>query len=185
MLDLGSFPALETAIGLAAVYFLLSTVCSSINESIAAVLGWRAKTLEDAIHNFLGDPKVKRGWKEWFGRVSPEPHPDDLTHKVFNHSHLRAMVRDPDSKLRRRARPSYLPPKAFSLALTETLVAGAPAAPGISLWEEGDEEFLHHVGEAIDKLPPGQGHDTLKRALMRSGGTVEGFRVNVEHGFDD
>ena len=61
--DLGNLPALDVAIGLAFVYFLLSTVCSAFNEGIATVLGWRAKTLEDAIRNLLGEPKTKRTLK--------------------------------------------------------------------------------------------------------------------------
>ncbi len=69
MPDLSGFPALDVAIGLFFLYFLLSTVASSINEAIANLLGWRAKTLEDAIRRLVGDPKVKRGWKEWVGRV--------------------------------------------------------------------------------------------------------------------
>src|SRR4051812_2115805 len=62
MPDLGGLPALDAAVGMVFVFFLLSTACSMVNESIANVLGWRAKTLEDAIRNLLGDPKVKRGW---------------------------------------------------------------------------------------------------------------------------
>jgi hypothetical protein len=70
VLNISGFPAFETVVGLAFLFFLLSTVCSSINESIANVLGWRAKTLEDALRNMFDDPGVKRHWKEWFGRLS-------------------------------------------------------------------------------------------------------------------
>ncbi len=70
MPNVADFPALETAIGMAFLYFLLSTVCSSLNESIANVLGWRAKTLEDTVRNLLDDPKVARDRREWFGRIS-------------------------------------------------------------------------------------------------------------------
>jgi hypothetical protein len=69
MPNVNAFAAVDVAIGLAVLYFFLSTVLSSINETIATVLGWRAKTLEDAIRNLVGDPKVRRGWKEWLGRI--------------------------------------------------------------------------------------------------------------------
>src|SRR4051812_31700157 len=78
MPGVGGPPALDVAIGLIAVFFLLSTALSAINEGIASILGWRAKTLEDAIRNLLGDPKVKQslrdlvfhdGWKR-LGKVA-------------------------------------------------------------------------------------------------------------------
>src|SRR4051794_7574060 len=55
MPDLTGFPAIDVAIGLAFMFFLLSTVSSAVNEAIASLLGWRAKTLEQAISHLLGD----------------------------------------------------------------------------------------------------------------------------------
>ena len=60
MTGLTNIPALDVAIGLAFLYFVLSTAISMINEAIANVLGWRAKTLEDAVRSLLGEPKVRR-----------------------------------------------------------------------------------------------------------------------------
>lgn len=54
MPDLTGFPALDVLIGLALMLFVLATVCSAINEAIAALLAWRAKNLEKAIRNLLG-----------------------------------------------------------------------------------------------------------------------------------
>ena len=53
--------ALEVLVGLSFVFFLLSTACSAVQETLAGILGWRAKTLEDAVSNMLGNPKVRRG----------------------------------------------------------------------------------------------------------------------------
>ena len=41
--SLGDLPALEVAIGLAFLFFVLSTACSAVNEGIANLLGWRAR----------------------------------------------------------------------------------------------------------------------------------------------
>jgi hypothetical protein len=199
--DLGGFPALDVAIGLVALFFLLSTALSMVNEWIANLLGWRAKTLEDAIRNMVGDPEVQRGWKEWFGRVdkrkieTPEVTPEgekaadvpaDLTSKVFRHWRIESLVRDPNSSLRRRRRPSYLPPRALSLALAETLAAGAPDRPaGPSLWQQKDEEILERAREALDRLPEGQARRVLQKALANADKTLEGFREQVERAFDD
>ncbi len=141
--DISSFAAVEVLIGLSFVFFLLSTACSAAQEMLASVLGWRAKTLEDAVGTMLGNPKVKRGVKEWFGRIDKKgvidagvvkDHaeagvPADLTTAVFEHWRIKGLVRDPDSNLRRRSRPSYLPPRALSLAIAETLALHAPPPP--------------------------------------------------------
>src|SRR5919198_3167181 len=51
MLDL---PALDVAIGLVFVYFILALICSVVNEGIASFLRWRAKDLERGIAQLLG-----------------------------------------------------------------------------------------------------------------------------------
>jgi hypothetical protein len=200
--DLTGIPGLDVAIGLGFLYYLLSTVLAAANEGIANVLGWRAKTLEDAIRNLVGDPEVRRGWKEWVGRIDKrglkqpgavaEAHPDgasvpaDLTTALFEHWRIAALVRDPNSSLRRRCRPSYLPPRAFSLAVAETLAAGAPDRPeGPSLWQQTDDEILKRAEKALSSLPEGQVRNVLEKAAANSHGKLEGFRAQVEAAFDD
>jgi hypothetical protein len=179
--DLGNLPALDVALGLAFLYFLLSTVCSAINEGIASVLGWRAKTLEDAIGNFLADAHVKPD--------QDKPHVE-LATAIFDHWRIRALVRDPDSSTRRRSRPSYLPPRAFSLAVAETLAAG-PAEHETdetrdkSPWELADAQILARLSHAVSKLPDGQAKAALSKAVVNADGTLEGFRRQLETGFDD
>ncbi len=191
MPDLGGFPAIDVAIGLVALFFLLSTALSAINEGLSNVLGWRAKTLEDALRNLVGDPKVKEDMRTWFGRVEP-PDPDakptdQLITTLWGHWRMKALVRNPDSKLRRRARPSYLPPKAFSLALAETIAAGAPAGDGTdkSPWEQTDDMILKRVISGAHALPDGQLKDIIRKAALNADNTLDGFRGQVEHLFDD
>ena len=196
MPDLSAFPALDAAIGLAFLFFLLSTVCSAINEGIANLLGWRAKTLEDAIRNLVGDPKVKRGWKEWFGRVdkraageTEEPAPQ-VADAVLDHWRIRTLARDPQSSIRRRRRPSYLPPPAFSLAVAERLAQGPPQPPTggdadeQTVWEKTDKEVFADLSGTLSRFP-GRPRPFLQKALANAHGTLDGFRVQVEHGFND
>lgn len=201
MPDLSGFPALDVAIGLFFLYFLLSTISASINEAIANLLGWRAKTLEDAIRNLVDDPKVKRGLREWFGGVhkkglrrasTVQSKRDDvtvaadLTSDLFDHWRIRGLVRNPRSSVRRRTRPSYLPPRAFSLAIAETLAKGAPGPKeGPTPWQQADEEILARVKAVLAKLPEGQAREVLQKAAANAGSTLEGFRAQVEHAFDD
>ena len=121
MPDLTGFPALDVAIGLAFLFFLLSTAASAINEAIAALLGWRAKTLEDGIARMLGD-EPRGVWKRLVDRFSKGRKglaERGLAASVFEHWAVTALVRDPNSRFRRRRQPSYLPPDVVSLAVSE------------------------------------------------------------------
>jgi hypothetical protein len=60
MLNLTGLPALDLAIGLAFIFFLLSTLAATIQEFVAAILGLRARTLEQGLRSLLEDPE--RGW---------------------------------------------------------------------------------------------------------------------------
>jgi hypothetical protein len=207
--DISSFAALEVAIGLILVFLLLSTACSAIQEMLASLLGWRAKTLEDAVGSMLGNPKVKRGVKEWLGRIDKRGPasskvakaydeaglPADLTSAVFEHWRIRGLVRDPNSSLRRRSRPSYLPPRALSLAVAETLARHAPA-PGtgeaggageaqVTPWKHTDDEILAGVQKALERLPASNPREVLQKAAVNANDTLEGFRRQVETAFND
>ena len=190
-MDLGGLEVLDVAIGLVVLFFLLSTALSSINEAISNVLGWRAKTLEDALRNLVGDEKAKEGLRSWLGRVEPpQDSPADVAggHVIttlWGHWRMKALVRDPDSKARRRARPSYMPPRAFSLALAETLAAGPTGDVDESLWGKTDDQILAGVRKAAAELPEGQLKDVVTKAAVNAHSTLEGFRAQVEHLFDD
>ena len=200
MSDLSGLPALDTAIGMVFLFFLLSTVCSMVTETIANVLGWRAKTLEDAIRGVLGDKEVKRGWKEWIGRIHKKKAPGgegravpaDLTSALFEHWRIRALVRNPQSTVRRRGRPSYLSPSAFSLAVAERLAEGVPASAATgeqagarALSAETDATVLARVKTTLEHFMDGQQRELLQKAAANSHGSLDGFRMQVERGFDD
>jgi hypothetical protein len=79
MLDLTGLPALDLAIGLAFIFFLLSTLAATIQEFIAAILGLRARTLEQGLRSLLEDPK--RGWA--------------YVDKFYDHALIRSLYRTP------------------------------------------------------------------------------------------
>ncbi|MEA2154118.1 MAG: hypothetical protein QOE11_258 [Solirubrobacteraceae bacterium] len=201
-MDISGFAGVEVLVGLSFVFFLLSTACSAVQETLASILGWRAKTLEDAVGNLLGNPKVKRGFKEWFGRVDKRgvgadvaqihaqaAWPADMTSQVFEHWRIRGLVRDPDSSLRRRSRPSYLPPRALSLAVAETLAAHSPgpgeqdAAP--SPWAQKDAEIFAGIEKALARMPLEHPREILQKAAGNADGELERFRGHIEHAFND
>jgi len=110
---------LEVAIGLVFVYFILSLICSHINEIIAGLFKWRARDLEQGIQNLLCDP--------------------DTTQAVMNNPLIKAMgnTRAETLVVRiatwlrgtpiRAGKPSYISSKTFVEALFDQL---APAMDG-------------------------------------------------------
>jgi hypothetical protein len=97
--DLGG-PAVEVAIGLAFVFFLLSTLTSAITEGIAWILKQRAKQLEQGVMGLLGKNKVAE--------------------EVLGHALVQSDARIPTGKTKKQ-KPSYVSARNFSLALIDTL----------------------------------------------------------------
>jgi hypothetical protein len=97
-LDFGA-PALDVAIALSFVFFLLSVVASAITEGVAGLRKWRAKKLVEGIRGMLGDENVASALLE---------HPLVRTELGFA----------------KERKPSYLSSRNFALALTDVLTAG-------------------------------------------------------------
>src|ERR1051326_4135825 len=99
---------LEIAVGLIFIYLVLSLVCTSVNEYIAQHLSLRAEGLYWAIHSMFGGPDAVR-----------------MTEDLYDHAVIRSLrhrvgeetVGGETRAIRRR--PSYIPPSAFSLAVTD------------------------------------------------------------------
>jgi hypothetical protein len=87
MLDLTGLPALDLAIGLAFIFFLLSTLAATIQEFIAAILGLRARTLEQGLRSLLEDPE--RGWV--------------YVDRFYDHALIRSLYRTPPPQAVRAA----------------------------------------------------------------------------------
>lgn len=82
MPNLSGIPAIDVAIGLAFMFFLLSIVCSSVNEGIAQILRLRARTLERGLVSILSD--------------------DEEAHRFYQHWRVKALMR-PATKVEKRA----------------------------------------------------------------------------------
>jgi hypothetical protein len=92
--------ALDVAIGLFVLYFVLSTVCSAINEAISGLLAQRARTLEQGIRALLDDPQGA-----------------GLAAAFFAHPLVKSLVK-PGSHYP----PSYIPSHVFATALLDVVV---------------------------------------------------------------
>jgi hypothetical protein len=94
-LDLGG-PAIEIAVALAFVFFLLSLVSSHLTEWFAGLLNLRAKTLRKGLEGMLGDSEVVT--------------------RLISHPLVRTDLQ-PD----RERDPSYIAPQNFALALRDVV----------------------------------------------------------------
>src|SRR5258708_10392846 len=103
--------ALDVAVGLAFLYFILGAICSHINELLAGLFGWRASHLEQGIRTLLADP--------------------DLATKVWDHPVVRGIA----GKSGRD--PSYIPAQTFSLALFDALAPAPGTGPTLAGVQSG------------------------------------------------
>lgn len=134
---------IETVIGLAFVYFLLSILVSGLTEAVAWLVGRRAANLKNGLRQLLASnarrdeilrhPLIKR--------LGKQPVFERLDWLPFR---------------RERLAPSYIPARTFALALVDTLAPPNGGAGG-----ESGEELIARVRKAADGLP-----GDLKRQLL-------------------
>jgi hypothetical protein len=114
--------ALEVLVGLIFIFFLLSVICSSINEMLAGLLKWRAKDLERGIANMLSDPQLVQAVLEHpliktLGNDAGEVGPIERLARVQPQD---AAAFQPGKY--GAGKPSYIPARTFSFALFDALV---------------------------------------------------------------
>ncbi|HEY1369276.1 MAG TPA: hypothetical protein VGF23_19280 [Gaiellaceae bacterium] len=161
MIALTSFPAFDVFIGLAFLYFLLSIVCSSINEGIATTFNLRAKTLEAGIRQLLGDDEAaKKFFEHW--RIEALSKPRPILGKLPRVSHYRM--------------PSYIPARTFAVTLMDTF---DPPAGGES------QDAIGRVKGWVDQAPDGRLKNMIEDALIESREHVDDFRQSLERHFDE
>ncbi len=198
MLDLTGLPALDLAIGLAFIFFLLSILATTIQEFIAAILGLRARTLEQGLRSMLEDPKT--GWTQvdkfyehdlikslyrtppppamtrmqdgGAEEVPPEPEGAEALGK---NAHI--LSRGPFARalafLKRTSGPSYISPRSFALVMLENF---APDESGKTIFDEGNK--------VLDRLPEAL-RNRLKPLVAGAQKDVETLHTNLEAWYDD
>jgi hypothetical protein len=177
--DITGSPAVDVAIGLIFLFFLLSLICSTVNEIIAGVLSWRARFLEDGIRSMLAGSGPQDAVSDLLDRVAEHPliQGKVATPRKSEPKGLRGRV----AKLRakvvvRRRFPSYLNNKTFAMSLLDTI---APPVAG------SQNDVLARAQAYAAQLPDG---DPLKRNLLafidKARGDVKEFRASVESWFD-
>ena len=150
MLD---FSALDVAVGLFFLWFVLSLICSALNEIIASTLRWRAKTLGEGIENLLsGTDDPKNG--------------AELAAKVYNHPLMQGLIRPGQGE--KRSWPSYVPSRTFVAALLSLGGLATDQAP-----------TARDLLATIDALPNEQMKQALTTLLQSAPGDVAKFQASA------
>jgi hypothetical protein len=201
MLDLTGLPALDLAIGLAFIFFLLATLALTIQEFIAAILGLRARTLEQGLRSMLEDPKA--GWRyvdKFYDHAlikslyrTPPPEvvmaagaknatkadeqaeaPDNVADVGKNaHTQAGGTFQRALGFFKRTKGPSYISPRSFALVVLDNF------AP-----EEGKKTFFDQGSDVLGELPEGL-QQRLKPLIAGPQKDVEKLRTNLEAWYDD
>jgi hypothetical protein len=159
-LDLGS-PVLDVAFGLSFVFFLLSIVSSTAGEGIAWATKQRAKMLEKGLKGMLGDSK---------------DHADVAT-RVWEHPLVQSDVNSASGK----KNPSYVSPRNFALALTQTLKEVEAGAEGTIKYGAA---AVRQIDDSFEKLDP-KLRKQLEPLWHEVGKDLDQFRARAEKWFDD
>jgi hypothetical protein len=162
-------PALDVAIGFIFLFFILSLVCSSLNEAVASLLSWRSKNLKLGIENLLsGREEISDDGREAAARLLRHP--------------LIQTLAPPRSRRDEDPVPSYIPASAFVTAVL-TLDLAPP--------EEGKPEgaskaptTAREVEAAIEKIPSKPVRDIFLTLFEQAERKVVPFREAAEKWFD-
>ncbi len=106
---MGSFPLLDTFLGLAFVYLLLALVCTTLMEWIAQLLNLRGKMLVHGTRDVLGEAE--------------EQNPA-FTNHFFQHPLIRSLGAEGRT-------PSYIPSEIFAKVLRDIVRQRAPRAEAV------------------------------------------------------
>ena len=156
--------ALDVLIGLFFLYFLLSIVCSSINEGLAAVLRLRAKYLERGVRSILENNKNTRAF--------------------YSHWRIQALVKPAGRIFKTERPPSYISSRTFALTLLDTFAPPDDPAHSEDLIARA-EKALGPVDEAHPNRPTEIVRGMLRDALNTTRFDEDKFRESLERSFDE
>src|SRR5215203_2142461 len=177
-----NFPALDVAIGLVFVYFILSLVCSGVNEAIASWARWRAQDLERGLWELLEDPQQGSAALEQLKAhplIRPMLNPASKTRATA----ATAPAAHPTFHLKTNRKtdfPSYLPSRTAITALLGLEQEAVAVAKS-----EDVRDALRKIDKSIDAIPSEPVRRALTALLHSAQGDSVAFRRSAEQWFDD
>ena len=166
MPNLSGNAALDVLIGLFFMYFVLSIVCSAVNEGIAGIFNLRAKYLERGIRTlFVRDANVRAFYSHW---------------------RVRALIKPPGMIFKGPRKPSYLPSRVFALTMLDTFAPPDDVADTHDLLARANRALGPPPDDADAASRPNEiVRGLLRDALEDSRGDIDKFRTSIERSFDD
>jgi hypothetical protein len=156
---MGLSGVLEAIIGLVFIYFLVSVLCSGLNEAIAQETGRRGRFLREGLINIVRD--------RW------------LFLRLINHPLVSSMYRDVPGKPRT---PSYIPPSSLVNALLDIIVLKARQIDPARAATAGNMLTFDEVRAAAFTCKQGgfQVADAILPLLDAAQGNLDVARKNLE-----
>ena len=153
---MSQLPIIELAVGLSFTYFLLSLLCTILNELIAQVSSLRSKNLKKGIEKILADSGST-----------------DFAGHVLNHPMVAASAG--------KKGPSYISPAVFSRALVDVLDAHSNGAARLAASRDELCTLIDKLDRALlsDDLKI-----SLKSLVGQGHGKIEDFQENLQSWFD-
>ena len=203
---MSNFAALDVALGLILLFFLLSVIVSAITEFLASLFRLRARQLERSIVELLGnhephfrnhpligaliDPKRRKKAadqvEKLVGKHNLENRVEDLAKELATNAHLhldraREVARDQVVRVERLQRrtnayPSYIPSRTFVAAV----LGHAHNAADVAKDAPG-----RAIEDSIATLPDGPLRDSLVALYYHAQRDAVEFRRSVERWYDD
>jgi len=152
---------LEVAIGLIFVYLILSLICMTVNEWIAALWKMRSKTLEHGIYSMLNC--------------------NNLVQEVYAHPVIQGLIRTGPPpmlvKLLENNKPSYISSKNLAAATIDILQKKADRTE--------INDAYRSVCEGVKCLPEGPLKQAVQSLIGQAEQNIDSFRCGLEKWFDD
>lgn len=201
-------PAVDVAIGLFFVFFLLSVVCSAINETIATVLAWRSETLLAGLQSMLAedadvpDRPKKTAPTAAIAPSQPTARSETADDPDLDSNRTRVMsAAVPDAPAAQPARPIL--PRLLDHPLIRSQIdetARNPLRRTVPSYlpprtfvmalldtlqgQRSEDNSIATVSDAIGRLRNPQVKGALEAVLKDSGGDIDRFRDGVETWFN-
>ena len=147
---------LEVVIGVIFVYLLLSILCTSANEWVAALTRRRGEMLRKGIRQLLENQPV-RGDSDAEG----------FLREFYKHPLIASLKHD-------KNHPAYIAPRTFVAVVTDLLTAAKPGSVEFADFENGAKE-----------LPDGNVKKSILALVQRSNQKFEAVQLAVEGWFND
>jgi hypothetical protein len=199
--DITGISALDVAIGLSFIFLALSLVASAAQEILANVLALRSRKLEEGLRNMLVDSTPAPPGSPALAAAPEEPR-EDLLFRLYSHPVIRSLYRKSRLWMGRTTLvseeggapaevtgvrlPSYIPPRAFALALLDTIAPDVAGTDHETGRPRPSHDVIRETRAAILRLNIESGVKHRLLALLDAArGDVDAFRRNVEAWFDD